>query len=154
MNARKKCVVTLLPVPLEVARAVVAYQPVAVSHAPDWPHEDTDDALRPYTERGGERGTFLILEDGVVVGECGWFGPPNEDGEAEIGYGLAASARGRGVGTEAVRQLVEWVRSQGARSVRAEVLPENEVSLRLLGRLGFEDVGERAGRRILLAQTS
>jgi RimJ/RimL family protein N-acetyltransferase len=144
-------VISLQPVTLELAQAVLAYSPVDVPHAADWPHEDTYDALRPFAEHGGGPGTFLVLDDGVVIGDCGWFGPPDEDGEVEIGYGLAPSARGRGLGTEAVRLLVEWVRAHGARSVRAEVLPGNETSLRLLARLGFEDIGERAGHRILVA---
>jgi RimJ/RimL family protein N-acetyltransferase len=142
--------ISLQPVTLELAQAVLAYAPVHVPHAGDWPHEDTYDALRPFAEHGGGPGTFVVLEDGVVVGDCGWFGPPDEDGEVEIGYGLAPSARGRGLGTEAVRQLIEWVHAQGARTVRAEVLPGNETSLRLLARLGFEDIGERAGHRILV----
>jgi RimJ/RimL family protein N-acetyltransferase len=143
-------VITLAPVSLEFAQAVLAFADVDVPHARDWPHPDTYDALRPFAEYGGGPGTFLVLEDGVVVGDCGWFGPPDEDGEVEIGYGLAPSARGRGLGTETVRLLVEWVTAQGARSVRAEVLPGNEPSLRLLARLGFEDTGERAGHRILV----
>ena len=139
--------ITLAPVTAELARAVLAFEPVPEAHAGDWPHEDSYDALRMFS---GDPGTFVVLLDGVIVGDCGWFGPPDEDGEVEIGYGLAPSARGRGLGTEAVRLLVEWVRSQGARSVRAEVLPGNEASLRLLARLGFEDIGERAGHRILV----
>ncbi|MDX6215719.1 MAG: [ribosomal protein S5]-alanine N-acetyltransferase [Frankiales bacterium] len=143
--------ISLEPVTLDLAQAVLSYSAVDVPHAGDWPHEDSYDALRPFAEHGGGPGTFLVVEDGVVVGDCGWFGPPDEDGEVEIGYGLAPSARGRGLGTEAVRLLVEWVRGQGARSVRAEVLPGNETSLRLLARLGFEDIGERAGHRILVS---
>ena len=142
--------ITLEPVTLSLAQTVLAYEPVDVPHAADWPHEDTYDALRPFAEHGGGPGTFVIVQDGVIVGDCGWFGPSDEDGEVEIGYGLAPSARGRGLGTEAVRLLVEWARGQGARSVRAEVLPGNEASLRLLARLGFEDIGERAGHRILV----
>ena len=133
---------------LPLAQKVLAFEPFDEPHAGDWPHEDTFDALRMFE---GGPGTFAVLEDGVIVGDCGWFGPPDEDGEVEIGYGLAPSARGRGLGTEAVRLLVDWVRSEGgARSVRAEVLPGNEPSLRLLARLGFEDIGERAGHRILV----
>jgi len=140
-------VICLVPATSALARAVVlGGVALPVVHAPDWPHEDTADALRPLAEHPdltGE-GTFLVLEDDVVVGECGWFGPP-VDGEARIGYGLARSARGRGTGTEAVRQLLAWVHAQGATSVRAEVLPGNQASLRLLARLGFRPEGARDG---------
>ena len=136
--------ISLEPLTPEVCAAVLAYEPVPVPHAPDWPHEDTYDAFRMFS---GLPGTFLVCEDGVVVGDCGWFGP---DEQVEIGYGLAPSARGRGLGVEAVRQLVEWVASQGASSVRAEVLPGNEASLRLLSRLGFQREEERAGHIVLV----
>lgn len=143
--------IRLAPATPAVARAVVLGERVPVLHAADWPHDDTADALRPLAEHPdltGE-GTFLVVEDDVVVGECGWFGPPVE-GEVLVGFGLARSARGRGVGTAAVRQLLAWVQGQGATSVRAEVLPGNEPSLRLLAGLGFQDVGLRDGHRQLL----
>jgi len=144
-------VIQLVPAGHALAVAVVAGGPVDVVHAPDWPHADTADALRsladhPELHRGG---TFLVVQDGVVVGDCGWFGPPDETGEVEIGYGLAPSARGSGVGTSAVRHLLEWVHEQGATSVRAEVLPGNEASVRLLARLGFVLGGEHAGHLVL-----
>jgi RimJ/RimL family protein N-acetyltransferase len=147
-------VIELVPVTLEVARAAVAGDAVPVPHAPDWPHEDTADALRPlaeHPEHTGE-GTFLVLADGVVVGDCGWFGPP-QDGVVDIGYGLARSARGRGIGGAAVTLLLAWVTDEGARQVRAEVRPDNGPSLRLLARLGFVDAGEHAGHRVLLLST-
>ena len=136
----------------EVARAVVEGLPLPVAHAPDWPHPDTADAVRPLADHPDDTGpgTFLVVEDDVVVGDVGWFGPPDEDGFCEVGWGLAPSARGRGVATEAVRQLLAWCAQQGARSVRAEVLPDNLPSLALAARLGFTDIGERAGHRVLV----
>jgi RimJ/RimL family protein N-acetyltransferase len=122
------------------------------SRAVDWPHDDTADALRglaDYPEQTGP-GTFLVVRDGVVVGDVGWFGPPDEDGECEIGYGLAGSVRRQGVATEAVQLLLAWALAQGARTVRAEVLPDNVASLALLAKLGFTDIGERAGHRLLV----
>ena len=139
--------IALAPLTTPVADDVLAFSPLPFAHAHDWPHDDTYDAFRMFS---GGPGTFLVLEDEVVVGDCGWFGPPDETGEVEIGYGVAASVRGRGVGLAAVSLLVEWVAAQGARSVRGEVLPGNEPSLRLLARLGFVDEGERAGHRILV----
>jgi RimJ/RimL family protein N-acetyltransferase len=139
-------VISLEPLTVEVCAAVLSYAELPVPHAPDWPHADTYDAFRMFS---GLPGTFLVMEDGVVVGDCGWFGP---DEQVEIGYGLAPSARGRGIGLEAVRQLVDWVASQGAGSVRGEVLPGNEPSLRLLTRLGFVLEEERAGHLVLVKQ--
>lgn len=144
--------IELVPVTAALARAVVTGADLGdLARARDWPHPDTADALRPlvdHPEHCGP-GTFLVLEDGVVVGDCGWFGPPDEAGEVEIGYGLAASVRGRGLGTQVVQALLAWVQAQGATSVRAEVRPGNEASLRLLRGLGLSVVEERAGYVIL-----
>lgn len=151
--------IELVPVTLAVARAVLTHDEAALAgltHVPDWPHADTCDALRPLAEHPADTGdgTFLIVLDGSVVGDCGWFGPPDELGQVEIGYGLARSARGRGVATAALALLLDWVAAQGALSVRAEVLPGNVPSLRLLARLHFEYVGEHAGHRILVRPLS
>lgn len=142
-----------------VASAVVSGGDVDVAlglpRCRDWPHADTADALRPLAEHPEHTsdGTFLICRDGVVVGDCGWFGPP-VDGEVEIGYGVAASARGRGVGTAAVRLLLAWVAERGALVVRAEARPGNEPSLRLLTGLGFAIREEAAGHLVLTLELS
>lgn len=143
--------VALVPVPHAVAVAVAEYAPVGAAlaaaglrAAPDWPHEDTPDALRGLAEHGapGDTGTFLVVVDGEVVGDCGWFGAADDAGTVEVGYGLAASRRRQGLGTEAVAVLTAWVEAQpGVRLVTAEVLPGNEGSLRLLARLGFREHG-------------
>ncbi len=150
--------IRLRPVAPELARAVLEGADLVphlgdLEHAYDWPHADTFDALRPLAEHPEHcgPGTFLVVQDGVVVGDCGWFGPPDDLGEVDIGYGLAPSVRGRGLGTEAVGLLLDWVRAQGATRVRAEVLPGNHASLRLLARLGFTAVGERAGYVVMVA---
>lgn len=145
--------IALVPATHAVAVAVVRHCHLPVQHAPDWPHRDTADALRPLAEHPEEtgEGTFLITEHGLVVGDCGWFGPPT-DGVVDLGYGLAPSARGRGVATEAVQLLLAWVAQRGAVQARCEVLPSNETSLRLLARLGFVDTGEHAGHRVLVRE--
>lgn len=144
--------VSLVPVPVAVARAVTGHDAAATAAALDsvglraaygWPHEDSADGLRSVAESdAGALGTWLVVQDGQVVGDCGWFGPPGDDGVVEIGYGLAAPSRGQGLGTEAVALLVTWAEQQpGVRAVAAEVLPGSEPSMRLLARLGFTESG-------------
>lgn len=145
--------IALVPVAPELARAVLDHADLGdLRHVPDWPHADTADALRPLADHPDVTGdgTFLVVRDGVVVGECGWYGPPDDAGEVEIGYGLAVSARRQGTGTAAVAQLLAWVAGRGATRVRAEVLPGNEASLRLLTGLGFAVHGEHAGHLVLI----
>ena len=142
--------VALVPLPVPVAVAAAgppgdldaALAAVGLRAGPGWPHADTADALAGAAAGGAQaaEGTWLVTVDGQVVGECGWKGPADPDGTVEIGYGLAAPARGRGLGTEAVALLVAWSERQpGVRQLAADVLVGNEASRRLLRRLGFDE---------------
>ena len=104
-----------------------------------WPHDDTAHAFA-FTEIGGR--TWLVVDDsGAVVGEAGTKGPPSTRGAVEIGYGLAAPSRGHGIGTAAVRALVELLSREPAISVlEADVALDNLASQRLLERIGFSCV--------------
>jgi [ribosomal protein S5]-alanine N-acetyltransferase len=139
--------VALVPAPAPVATAVLGGEPAAVEAALDavglrpaagWPHDDTAHTLLGVAEAGGNARTWLVAVDGEVVGECGWTTPPDEDGVVEVGYGLARTRRGAGLGTEAVALLLTWTEQQpGVRTVAAQVHLGNEASRRLLQRLGF-----------------
>jgi len=81
----------------------------------------------------------------VVIGQCGYKGPPSVDGIVEIAYGVDEDYQGRGYATEAARALV--VRAFGTGQVhivRAHTLLEANASTRVLTKCGFERVGEVA----------
>jgi RimJ/RimL family protein N-acetyltransferase len=90
--------------------------------------------------------------DGLAIGDVGFHGPPDADGEVEIGYALVPAARGAGLATEATGLLVTWACGQpGVRRVSARVSPANVPSRRVLERLGFARDGEVGGlERFLL----
>jgi GNAT superfamily N-acetyltransferase len=104
--------------------------------APGWPHEDSEPGMS-FLESGGL--VFVVVDDdGRIIGECGTKAPPSADGTVEIGYGLAAPSRGRGLGREMVGTLVSWLAAQPeVRAIEAEVHIGNPPSYRLLERLGF-----------------
>jgi len=141
--------VALIPVPHPLADAVVrhegveaALQDLGLRAANGWPHADTADALRALAEHGapGDDGGWLIAVDGEVVGDCGWRGGADVHGDVLLGYGLAAAARGQGIGTEAVAVLCTWADAQpGVQRLVAEVHADNAPSRRLLRRLGFAE---------------
>lgn len=115
---------------------------------PGYPHADTVDALRMFVEAGGHDGGWFITlrEGGAVVGDCGTKGWADEQGRVEIGYGLAPAWRARGLGTEAVTALVQWLAVQAdVRSIAAEVEIGNVASRRILERLGFRLLDQRHG---------
>ncbi len=92
---------TLLPFDAQTAGAVVNGDLSSLSPAEGWPHEDTVDGGSGAVKYGRPAGWMVMLE-GKIIGDCGTHGPANGDGVIEIGYGLAASFRGRGFGTELV----------------------------------------------------
>lgn len=139
----------LVPQTRKAARALLEGRDCGLPLGEGYPHADTLDGLRMYVEHGGpdDGGWFVTLAaDGRVVGDCGTLGWADDEGRVEIGYGLAAPFRRRGLGTEAVRALADWVGEQpGVRAVTASVEVGNEASRRLLERLGFRLAGEADG---------
>ena len=105
-----------------------------------WPHADSYDGLRMASDDGY---TWLVTLDDLVIGDCGTLGGPSEDGEIEIGYGLAEPYRGRGYGTMLVKPLADFLLVRpGVNRVVAETLPSNRPSYRVLERAGFRRTSE------------
>jgi GNAT superfamily N-acetyltransferase len=130
---------TLVPVGAEEVDALLRGDLGDRRAAPGWPHSDSAPGLG-FVRSGGL--AFVVLDhDGRISGECGTKSPPTADGAVEIGYGLAPASRGHGLGTSAVRALVDWLVEQpDIRSVDAEVHVSNTPSRRLVERLGFREV--------------
>lgn len=79
----------------------------------------------------------VLEESGLAIGGIGFKGRPDPDGVVEIGYGLAPSAQGSGLATEAVRAIVELGSRLGLRAVTAETDADNRASQRVLEKAGF-----------------
>lgn len=87
---------------------------------------------------------FLSRRLNQVVGTGGFKGSP-VDGRVEIGYGVAAELRGRGVVTAAVRALLPVAFSEpGVVDVYAETATDNVSSHRVVEKVGFRHLGRRA----------
>ena len=79
----------------------------------------------------------------VLVGKCGFKGPPDEEGVVEIAYGMHKEHEGKGYATEAARALVNYGFASGkVRRVVAHTLPEVNASGRVLAKCGFRKVCE------------
>lgn len=106
----------------------------------DYPREDDLDAVG-FVRDGNPWGPRHIVRifDGTVFGSVGFFGPPEQVGgvdEVEVGFGLVAEARRRGVMSEILAVLLARTDELGVQ-VRASVEPTNSASLRLLATMGF-----------------
>ncbi|MEW6159786.1 MAG: GNAT family N-acetyltransferase [Verrucomicrobiota bacterium] len=86
---------------------------------------------------------ILGVADGILVGQCGFKGPPDTEGMVEIAYGVLPEQQGKGFATEAAEALVQYAFADArVRLVRAHTLPESNASTRVLLKTGFRKVGE------------
>jgi [ribosomal protein S5]-alanine N-acetyltransferase len=93
-----------------------------------------------------ENATLAVFQvrdaaSGDAIGGIGFLSAPR-DGEAEVGYGIAESARGRGLATEALQAVVLLAHDHGVERVVALTEPSNTPSHAVLERTGFVKDGE------------
>lgn len=68
---------------------------------------------------------------------------PDESGQMEVGYHLKRSEWGKGYGTETARMIVKAAFTvMEQKEVVAVTHPENELSKKVLGKIGFEHQGK------------
>ena len=81
--------------------------------------------------------------DNVVIGMCGFAGPPDPDGVVEIAYSTAPDYEGRGYATEAAGALVEFASQNSCvRTISAYTLREINASTHVLEKCGLRKTGE------------
>jgi len=88
---------------------------------------------------------WLIIRraDARILGDIGLHGPPDHQGCVEIGYSLAPSARGKGIGTAVVSAFVGRLATiPRIRQVTAVTGTSNTASRRVLERQGFHLTGQ------------
>jgi phosphinothricin acetyltransferase len=111
--------------------------------APDWPA--WDDSHLPGKLR------LVAEEDGEVVGFAALAPVSSRNayrGVAENSVYVSARARGRGVGSALLNELVRRSEEAGIWTIQTSIFPENLASLAVHQRAGFRVVGrrERIGR--------
>ena len=79
-----------------------------------------------------------------IVGSTSFHGPPDEKGMMEIGLGVHNDFQRRGYATEALTGMWSWVVDQpGVELLRYTVDPNNEASVAVIKKFGFERVGQQ-----------
>lgn len=149
-----------MPVTLEVVEAVLrgdraGAEAAAGADLPDaWPNDEliarafhpSLDAIRADPARRLWGDTLLLSRDPRprVIGSVIFHGRPDEDGVAEVGYGVEDASQGQGYATEGTRACVEWALAQpGVRAVTATTFPWHRASLRVIEKLGMRPIGSR-----------
>lgn len=120
---------------------------LGVEFEPSWPPElavghtleNLRDRLRSHP---GETGWFAWAYISPVmnrlVGLGGYSGPPDADGEVEIGYSMLVSYREQGLATEGVVALLDWAYSDArVTSIRARTPEDGVAAQRVLEKAGF-----------------
>jgi [ribosomal protein S5]-alanine N-acetyltransferase len=123
---------------------------------PDWPPGEYDRGAQEFFRdrliEGGEQaagwyGWYAILRaagdhPAVVVAAGGYFGPPTETGDVEIGFSVVRSFRRQGYAGEIVHALVSMALADPrVRRVVARTTPLNHASVATLMREGFLQAG-------------
>lgn len=152
--------VRLEPIDQRLARAIVAGTPdPSLAWEEGFPMPPVVGLARMIHEATVPVGPFLAYvlirkTDGKAIGDAGFHGPPDSDGELELGYAVIPSARRKGFASEAVGLLIAWAQRQpGVHGFRARVEPGNNASERLLEGLGFARKGERDGMHLFVRGT-
>jgi len=87
--------------------------------------------------------TAILKTENKMVGDLCIIGEPNTDGEIEIGYGTYEEFQNKGLMTEIVRGIIEWVKSQPkVKSIIASTDKTNIASFKVLEKNGFVKIGE------------
>jgi ribosomal-protein-alanine N-acetyltransferase len=116
-----------------------------------WPDEDAIETLPKIIYNlnavGGEPSGFeswmIIRQDNrTIIGDTGFKGRPNADGEVDIGYAIIEKERKKGYGVEAAKGLAEWALSQpDVKAITAKCLLNNIDSAKVLVKMGFKETG-------------
>ena len=110
------------------------------------------DVLKAGPLRNEHNGVFIVerIADGVAIGTIGWhrvrYGPNPESDAWNIGIELRPQARGQGLGTDAQRQLADWLLANtNLNRVEAQTDVENVPEQRSLEKAGFIREGVTRG---------
>jgi RimJ/RimL family protein N-acetyltransferase len=116
----------------EISRWTQVPSPYTRAHAEEWLAQSDPSQARLLAVDADDRllGSFSVME--IDRGR----------GYGEIGYWVAAGARGRGVATRAVALLRDWAASKGLRELEIMAKPANVPSGRVAARAGFRPTGE------------
>lgn len=115
----------------------------------EWPEPDLVEALPHFHRLIRDHGLtgfngWLILDRRTqeIVGSLGFIGEADENGSVEIGFGIVPGKRHRGYCEEAARALIGWALGRPeVREITAHCMEGNQMSIRLLGKLGFRESG-------------
>ncbi|GAB3199197.1 ribosomal-protein-alanine N-acetyltransferase [Pontibacter aydingkolensis] len=144
----------LIPFTLEATKTLMAgdtsiLPKLGLQLTPFWPDQEAIDTfpkiiknLELVKEPTGFESYMVVHRVSMtVIGDVGFKGLPNADGEVDIGYAIIAQAQNRGYGLETAQGLMNWAFQQpGVKAITARCLLGNAPSARVLVKLGMQQV--------------
>jgi RimJ/RimL family protein N-acetyltransferase len=129
----------------EIARWTLVPSPYAEADARAWLQRVAEG------QAAGTRVTFAVIDatdPGVLLGSAGLQAIDWDLRAADLGYMLAAPARGRGCATRAVELLAGWAFGPvGLERLELRTMPENAASVAVAARAGFGPIERPLVRR-------
>jgi [ribosomal protein S5]-alanine N-acetyltransferase len=125
------------------------YENLGVNLNGKWPLQDTFDILhfiKDKMKKNDEVNGFdiwmIVRKEGMtVIGDAGFKGEPNENGEIEIGFGLIGDEQQKGYGYEVVSSLIKWASQKNkVKVIKADCLIDNIGSSKLLKKCGMLEI--------------
>ena len=154
LETARLVLVTLLPAEIEAliaGDADRASEQTGAMFPTGWPNDrDARDGLSSHlralqsdpNQRAWRIRVIVERASNHVVGSINLKGPPSDEGDVEIGWGLIEEARGCGYAFEAASAVMAWAgRQSGVTSISATVPDDNDRSQRLAARLGLVRCG-------------
>ncbi|MBL8048015.1 MAG: GNAT family N-acetyltransferase [Chthonomonas sp.] len=139
----------LEPVTLGLARVHADLQAeLGVPIHPQWPNPEFHDMLHSDMPAELEFWAIIHVGDRQMIGEIGTKSPSHDPIQlsgttVEIGYGIVPEYRGRGLASEAVRLLCDWLFSIATvRVITAKTDPKNLASAKVLLKNDFQPAGK------------
>ncbi|NDK56068.1 GNAT family N-acetyltransferase [Pontibacter fetidus] len=148
----------LIPFTLEITKTLMAgdtsiLQQLGLQLTPYWPDQEAIDTfpkiihnLEKVPEPNGFESYMVVHRHSMtVIGDAGFKGLPNTEGEVDLGYAIITQAQKNGYGLEVAQGLVNWAFQQtNVKAVTARCLLANVASARVLERLGMQQVSSDA----------
>ena len=85
---------------------------------------------------------MIVKKDSmIVIGDAGFKGKPNANGEVDIGYSIIEKEQEKGYGFETAKKLTDWAFSQReVHFVTASCSINNIASARILEKIGMQEI--------------
>ncbi|MFK7058712.1 GNAT family N-acetyltransferase [Flavobacterium oreochromis] len=144
----------LIPFTIEICRNILNkdYKDLEVlnlKRGKSWPDTDVLDTLpriinnlNKVEHPTGYESWMIIKKDTLeIIGDLGFKGFNNEEGNVDLGYGIIKEERRKGYAAEAVSEIIKWAFSNKiVKEITANCLAENISSINLLNKFKFRQV--------------